>query len=109
MQRNGSLARLLAERASEAGCHDRAAHYVLHVTTHAEVYDGAARLARPGPRSRYFFGRLRAASLKRSHKETGINSALHEAYPVGQTVIFSRSFRGAFHPSGFRCSVHLSM
>ena len=42
--RNGNLARLLAERASEAGWKDKPAYYAPHVVTHGQVHDAAARL-----------------------------------------------------------------
>lgn len=56
MQRNGSLARLLAQQAPEPGCRERTAHYAPHVIVHGEVCDGAAALVRLLARSRDFFG-----------------------------------------------------
>lgn len=42
--RNGNLAGLLAEQASEAGWYDRPAFYAADVVTHGQIHDGAARL-----------------------------------------------------------------
>jgi 4-hydroxyphenylalkanoate synthase len=42
--RDGNLARLLAERSSEAGWSDQPAFYAPHVVTHGQIHDRAARL-----------------------------------------------------------------
>ena len=42
--RTGNLARLLAERASEAGWSDQPAYYAPHVVTHGQIHATAARL-----------------------------------------------------------------
>jgi fatty acid CoA ligase FadD22 len=42
--RNGNLAALLAQRASEAGWQDKPAYYAPDVVTHGQIHDGAARL-----------------------------------------------------------------
>lgn len=41
---NGNLARLLAQRASEAGWYDKPAYYASEVVTHGQIHDGGARL-----------------------------------------------------------------
>jgi 4-hydroxyphenylalkanoate synthase len=42
--RDGNLARLLAERASEAGWYDKPAYYAPHLVTHGQIHDTGARL-----------------------------------------------------------------
>ncbi|MFZ0712595.1 AMP-binding protein, partial [Mycobacterium sp.] len=42
--RDGNLARLLAERSSQAGWSNRPAYYAPHVVTHGQIHDRAARL-----------------------------------------------------------------
>jgi len=42
--RDGNLARLLAEQASEAGWLDKPAYYAPHIVTHGEIHNCAARL-----------------------------------------------------------------
>jgi polyketide synthase 1/15 len=42
--RDGNLARLLAERSSEAGWSDQPAYFAPHVVTHGQIHDTAARL-----------------------------------------------------------------
>ena len=41
---NANLAKLLAERASEAGWYDKPAYYSPHVVTHGQIHDSGARL-----------------------------------------------------------------
>ncbi|MGB6206729.1 AMP-binding protein, partial [Mycobacterium sp.] len=41
---NGNLARLLAERAAEAGWYDKPAYFAPHTVTHGQIHDGGARL-----------------------------------------------------------------
>ena len=42
--RNANLAKLLAERASEAGWYDQPAYYAPHVVTHGQIHNSGARL-----------------------------------------------------------------
>ena len=41
---NANLAKLLAERASEAGWYDKPAYYAPHVVTHGQIHNSGARL-----------------------------------------------------------------
>src|SRR5258707_4218027 len=41
---NANLAKLLAERASEAGWYDQPAYYAPHVVTHCQIHNSGARL-----------------------------------------------------------------
>ena len=43
---NANLARLLAERASEAGWYDQPAYYAPHVVTHGQIHNSGARLGK---------------------------------------------------------------